>query len=247
MICQMYAAQHLLSEIPTADFLLDRGAPRASRAITWTPPKTAPKSPTPAAHCAAKPVARHYFFHSLIGRAANDALARVVTWRLSKMQGGNAVATPHDYGFVLTVTPAQQFTEAEIPRAARPEKFDEELHAALAESEMMKFHFRNAAQTGLMVYRNYFDQRKPVRKVQWSSEVIFNVLQQHEPNHVLLREARRETLHTYVDVDGAPRLCASAAASAKCGCARWMSCRRFRLRCTPRRSRRRCWWRTRSR
>jgi ATP-dependent Lhr-like helicase len=54
-----------------------------------------------------------------------------------------------------------------------------------------------------MVYRNCFDQRKPIRKVQWSAEVIFNVLQQHEPNHVLLREARRETLHTYVDVDGA--------------------------------------------
>jgi ATP-dependent Lhr-like helicase len=47
--------------------------------------------------------ARHYFFHSLIGRAANDALARVVTYRLSRLRGGNAIATPHDYGFVLTV------------------------------------------------------------------------------------------------------------------------------------------------
>jgi ATP-dependent Lhr-like helicase len=54
-----------------------------------------------------------------------------------------------------------------------------------------------------MVYRNYFSQRKPVRKLAWSAEVIFNVLQKHEPDHVLLREARRETMHTYLDAPGA--------------------------------------------
>jgi ATP-dependent Lhr-like helicase len=54
-----------------------------------------------------------------------------------------------------------------------------------------------------MVYRNFFDQQKPVRKLAWSAEVIFNVLQKYEPDHVLLREARRETLHTYVDAPGA--------------------------------------------
>jgi ATP-dependent Lhr-like helicase len=58
-----------------------------------------------------------------------------------------------------------------------------------------------------MIYRNYFDERKPVRKVQWSSEVIFNVLQQYEPNHVLLRTARREVLHSFVDIDGARTFC----------------------------------------
>lgn len=195
MIRQMYAAQHALSEIPTADFLLIEEHLEHSR------DHVEPEDRKPRA--APRPLARHYFFHSLIGRAANDALARVVSWRLSKIQGGNAVATPHDYGFVLTVTPGQRFTAADIPGLLRPDNFDQELHLALSESEMMKFHFRNAAQTGLMVYRNYFDERKPLRKVQWSAEVIFNVLQQHEPDHVLMREARREAMHTYVDVDGA--------------------------------------------
>jgi ATP-dependent Lhr-like helicase len=54
-----------------------------------------------------------------------------------------------------------------------------------------------------MVYRNYFDQRKPLKKLAWSAEVIFNVLQQHEPDHVLLREARRDTLRTFIDAAGA--------------------------------------------
>jgi ATP-dependent Lhr-like helicase len=33
--------------------------------------------------------------------------------------------------------------------------------------------------------------------------VIFNVLRQHEPDNVLLREARRDAVHTYLDIDGA--------------------------------------------
>jgi ATP-dependent Lhr-like helicase len=207
MIWQMYDAQHRISEIPTADFLLVEEHVEYPK--DHLPEEVAPKKRggrtgrKTTAKNESTPRARHYFFHSLIGRAANDALARVVSFRLSRIRGGNAIATPHDYGFVLSVTPQQEFTEAELPGLIAPTRFEEDLEAALAESEMVKYHFRNAAQTGLMVYRNYFDERKPMRKVHWSSEVIFNVLQRYEPDHILLREARREALHVYVDAAGA--------------------------------------------
>src|SRR3954451_16611625 len=142
---------------------------------------------------------RHYFFHTLVGRAANDALSRVVALRLSRLRGGNAVATPDDYGFVLTVTPTQAFTREEIPALLSSEKFEQDLTESLSRSHLLKYHFRNAAQTGLMVYRNFFGEQKSVRKLQWSSEVIFNVLQQHEPDHVLLREANRNAMHSSLD------------------------------------------------
>ncbi len=182
IIARVHLVQHTLSEIPTDDALLVEEFVETLKD---------------------RPIARHYFFHSVIGRAANDALARVVTARLSKLRGGNAVATPHDYGFVLSVGPQQHFTAQELPALLRIESFETELDVALAQSEMLQYHFRNAAQTGLMVYRNFFDQQKSVRKLAWSSEVIFRVLQQHEPDHVLLREARRETYHTFLDLDGA--------------------------------------------
>jgi ATP-dependent Lhr-like helicase len=81
--------------------------------------------------------------------------------------------------------------------------FASDLEASLAQSEMLKYHFRNAAQTGLMVYRNQFSAQKPIRKLAWSTEVIFNVLQQHEPDHVLLREARRDALRVFIDAETA--------------------------------------------
>ena len=45
----------------------------------------------------------HYFFHSLIGRSANDALSRIVAWRVQERIGGNALVTIDDYGFLLTL------------------------------------------------------------------------------------------------------------------------------------------------
>ncbi len=47
----------------------------------------------------------HYFFHSLIGRSANDALSRIVAWRVKNRSGGNALVTIDDYGFLLTLRP----------------------------------------------------------------------------------------------------------------------------------------------
>ncbi len=232
VIFRIHAAQHLCSEIPTAGrFVVEElvGDPeppmvRASRparaakpvgrkdggrAETLLLPLTASRPPaTRIGPAPSPPVAptsrtRRYFFHSLVGRAANDALARVVAARISRLRGGNAVATPDDYGFVLAVSEEQRLTAADLPGLFAPEGFADELDRSLDRSALLKHHFRNAAQTGLMVYRNHFGESKSVRKLQWSTEVIFNVLSEHEPDHVLLREARRDAVHSFIDIGGA--------------------------------------------
>jgi ATP-dependent Lhr-like helicase len=228
VIHRVHAAQIGISEIPTEDFLLVEELmeetrsepPRPARRSRTTRPPEEPAASTPgqlampaiALASRTKPavveapapvvptaVSRHYFFHSLIGRAANDALSRVVGLRLGRLRGGNAVATADDYGFVLTVAPEQRLTAADLPDLFHPDGFQADLDEVLGRSDLMKYHFRNAAQTGLMVCRNHFGEEKSVRKLQWSAEVIFNVLVQHEPDHVLLREARRDALHTFLD------------------------------------------------
>lgn len=224
LIHRLHAAQQRVSEIPTADALLVEEIvthdeiPATATAVEPVAPATAPIAASPVeTRRARQPLrprarpqpapgpARHYFFHSLIGRAANDALSRVVALRHSRLRGGNALATPDDYGFVLTVAPTPPLSEPEIRALLDPTGFLADLEVALARSQLLKYHFRNAAQAGLMVYRNYFGNQKPVRKLQFSTEVIFNVLVQHDPDHVLLREARRDASHAFLDTDGAVR------------------------------------------
>jgi ATP-dependent Lhr-like helicase len=202
IICRIHAAQHEISEIPTSDFLLVEELLFAGSEEAELVGES-PKKHVQQARRRFAAASRHYFFHTLVGRAANEALSRVVAQRLSRLRGGNAVATPDDYGFVLTVTPEQHFTSDELPALLSINDFARDLDEALSRSYLLKHHFRNAAQAGMMVYRNYFGEQKSVRKLQWSAEVIFNVLAQYEPDHVLMREAKRDAVHTYIDIDGA--------------------------------------------
>src|SRR5262249_8323928 len=45
-------------------------------------------------------------------------------------------------------------------------------------------------------------ERKP-RQLTWSSEVLFRVLQRHEPHHPLLEETYRQAMHTFLDAETA--------------------------------------------
>lgn len=147
----------------------------------------------------------HYFFHTLIGRGANDALSRIVAWRVAKLVGGNAMATADDYGFLLTL---QRFQELPLERwrecFARAGAEDV-LRAALRESELVRWQFRSVAQTGLMVPRQYPGKERAVKMLRFSAEILFRVLEQHEPDHPLLAEAYRQATSLFLDAPAALR------------------------------------------
>ncbi|MFL6540322.1 MAG: helicase, partial [Chthoniobacterales bacterium] len=145
----------------------------------------------------------HYFFHSLIGRSANDALSRIVAWRVKNRIGGNALVTIDDYGFLLTLRPFQEMPLEDWRLCFEREGAEEDLRAALRGSELVKWQFRGVAQTGLMVPRHLPGRERRPKQLTWSSEVLFRVLEQHEPDHPLLNEAYRQAMHTFLDAEQA--------------------------------------------
>lgn len=142
----------------------------------------------------------HYFFHSLIGRSANDALSRIVAQRVQETKGGNALVTIDDYGFLLTLKPFQELAAEDWRALFRRPGAEDALRAALAESNLVKWQFRGVAQTGLMVPRRVLGEERGARALQWSSEVIFEVLRKHEPDHPLLQEAYAEATLRFLDL-----------------------------------------------
>jgi ATP-dependent Lhr-like helicase len=143
---------------------------------------------------------RHFFFHALIGRSANDALSRIIAWRVKERKGGNALVTIDDYGFLLSLRDFQVMPTDELRELFSPDHADADLHAALAPSQLVKWQFRGVAQTGLMVPRQQFGRERPSRALQWSTEIIFEVLQKYEPDHPLIEAAYHEAAHTFLDL-----------------------------------------------
>lgn len=145
----------------------------------------------------------HYFFHSLIGRSANDALSRIVALRVKNRIGGNALATIDDYGFLLTLRRYQELPLEDWRQCFIRTRAEEDLAEALRGSELVKWQFRGVAQTGLMVPRNIPGRQRKQKQLSWSAEVLFRVLEQHEPGHPLLVEAYRQATHTFLDAESA--------------------------------------------
>lgn len=141
----------------------------------------------------------HYFVHSLIGRSANDALSRIIVWRVNQIIGGNARVTIDDYGFLLTVNPFQAMDLPTWKKLFVRAGAEDALRAALSESDLVKWQFRGVAQTGLMVPRRVHGQERGARSLQWSAEIIFDVLRRHEPDHPLIEEAYAEATLRFLD------------------------------------------------
>lgn len=173
-LVEHFALQAQLSAIPTSRFLL--------------------------VECYAQRGLLHYFFHSLIGRSANDAVSRIIAQRVQETKGGNALVTIDDYGFLLTLKPFQAMSVEEWKPLFRREGAEDALRAALAESNLVKWQFRGVAQTGLMVPRRVRGEERGSRALQWSSEIIFEVLRKYEPDHPLLREAYAEVTRRFLDL-----------------------------------------------
>jgi ATP-dependent Lhr-like helicase len=144
-----------------------------------------------------------FFFHSLIGRAANNALSRIVAHRVKEAVGGNAMVTIDDYGFLLTLKSFQTLGADEWRSLFGLEGAEQSLRAALDESDLVKWQFRGVAQTGLMIPRNRPGKEQKVRQLRTSAEVLFRVLVEHEPDHPMLVQAVREATHTFLDMPGA--------------------------------------------
>lgn len=141
----------------------------------------------------------HYFFHALIGRSANDALSRIIAQRVQEAKGGNALVTIDDYGFLLTLRPFQEMSVEEWRPLFRRAGAEDSLRTALADAQLVKWQFRGVAQTGLMVPRRVHGAERGSRSLQWSAEIIFEVLRRHEPDHPLLAEAYTEATLRFLD------------------------------------------------
>ncbi len=140
-----------------------------------------------------------FFFHTLIGRSANDALSRIIAHRVKEAVGGNAMVTIDDYGFLLTLKSFQDLGLEEWKVLFETGDPETDMRAALQESELVKWNFRGVAQTGLMVPRNRPGQDRKIKQLRWSTEILFRVLTEHEPDHPMLVQSYREATHTFLD------------------------------------------------
>ena len=87
-----------------------------------------------------------------------------------------------------------------FPTCSAVDILGDELEEWMAESSLVRRTFRNCAVVAGLIERRHPGQEKTGRQVTFSSDLIYDVLRKHEPDHVLLRAARAEAAHGLTDI-----------------------------------------------
>ena len=130
------------------------------------------------------------------GRNAHQTLGMLLTRRMERAGFGPLGFVATDYSIAVW-----SLREANAVDALFDEDMlGDDLEAWMAESSLLRRTFRNVAVIAGLIERRHPGQQKTSRQVTFNSDLIYDVLRAHEPNHVLLRATRADAAAGLTDI-----------------------------------------------
>jgi ATP-dependent Lhr-like helicase len=140
----------------------------------------------------------HTVFYTFAGRPANQTLGMLITRRMEHLKLKPVSFQITDYALVISGLAA--ITSSEVGRFLDPDILGDELEEWILDSPMLKRSFRHVATvTGLVEQQNNA-ARKTMRQMTVSTDLIYDVLRRHEPDHILLQVTRRDAERELLDL-----------------------------------------------
>jgi ATP-dependent Lhr-like helicase len=141
----------------------------------------------------------HLVCYPFEGRIAHTTLAMLLTRRLDRLGVGPLGFVANDYG--VNIWSLNDMAGLAWDELFAQDMLGDDLEAWLDESFMMKRSFKGAALiSGLIERRFPGDPSKSGRQVTFSTDLIYDVLRRHQPDHLLLRCARTDAAAGLLDL-----------------------------------------------
>jgi ATP-dependent Lhr-like helicase len=142
---------------------------------------------------------KHYLVcYPFEGRLAHQTLGMLLTRRLERLGKRPLGFVANEYA--LSVWGLSAMADVDMATLFSEDMMGDDLDAWLAESDLMKRTFRNCALIAGLIERRFPGQEKSGRQVTFSADLIYNVLRDHEPDHILLRAAWADAAAGLLDV-----------------------------------------------
>ena len=142
---------------------------------------------------------KHYLVcYPFEGRLAHQTLGMLLTRRLERFSKRPLGFVANEYA--LSVWGLNPMADVDMAALFSEDMMGDDLDAWLAESDLMKRTFRNCALIAGLIERRFPGQEKTGRQVTFSADLIYNVLREHEPDHILLKAAWADAATGLLDV-----------------------------------------------
>ncbi len=140
----------------------------------------------------------HTVFYTFAGRKANQTLGMLITRRMEHLGLKPLSFQITDYG--LVISHLSPIGRGHVAQFLAPEILGDELEEWILDSPMLKRSFRHVATVTGLVEQQSNAAKKTVRQMTVSTDLIYDVLRRHEPDHILLAVTRRDAERDLLDV-----------------------------------------------
>ncbi|WP_084174793.1 ligase-associated DNA damage response DEXH box helicase [Afifella pfennigii] len=138
------------------------------------------------------------------GRLAHQTLGMLLARRLERARARPLGFVANDYALaVWALRDLGALFAAGTPSLAalfEQDMLGDDLEAWLAESYLLKRSFRNCAIIAGLIERRHPGEEKTGRQVTISTDLIYDVLRSHEPDHILLKATRADAATGLLDI-----------------------------------------------
>jgi ATP-dependent Lhr-like helicase len=138
------------------------------------------------------------------GRLAHQTLGMLLTRRLERARARPLGFVANEYALAVwgLGDMSHMIRQGRLDLAALfdPDMLGDDLEAWLAESALMKRTFRTCAVISGLIHTRFTGEEKSRRQVLFSTDLIYDVLRKHQPDHVLLRAARADAATGLLDI-----------------------------------------------
>ncbi|MDO9586799.1 MAG: ligase-associated DNA damage response DEXH box helicase [Brevundimonas sp.] len=142
---------------------------------------------------------RHFLVaYPFAGGLAHGTLCMLLTRRLDRLGVGPLGFVCTDYS--LAIWSIKPMHGLDLDALFEPDMLGDDLESWLAESFMMKRSFRNCALISGLIEKRQPGNEKTGRQVTFSTDLIYDVLRRHQPDHLLLKTARADAAAGLLDV-----------------------------------------------
>ena len=132
------------------------------------------------------------------GRLAHQTLGMLLTRRLERMRMRPLGFVASEYA--LSIWGLRDMGKVDMAALFDEDMLGDDLESWLAESYMMKRTFRNCAIIAGLIEKRQSGREKTGRQMTVSSDLIYDVLMEHEPDHILIRAAWDEAGAGLIDI-----------------------------------------------
>jgi len=136
----------------------------------------------------------HAFIYPLAGRLVHEGLAALVAYRIARTGPRSFEFSANDYGFELLSSAPLDLTEADWRAVLSPDDLAPDLLACMNAAQLARRQFREIARIAGLIIPGFPGAPKSNRQLQASSELIFDVFTEFDPDNLLLSQAQREVL-----------------------------------------------------